>query len=194
MSEAAAATGQETTDTGSAAATGSTDATQVADGAKTGETQAAAAVEYTDFKLPDGVALDKELISEFKDIAKAKGLKQEDAQSLVELGAKIAQKQAVSLQEAVKKQVSDWESEAKADKEFGGEKLDENLAVAKKGLETVGNDALKSLLKTTGIGSHPEVIRAFIKIGKLVSEDKVETGRGTATDPKSLAATLYPNQ
>ena len=193
MSEAAAATGQETTDTGSAAA-GSTDATQVADGAKTGDTQTAAAVEYTDFKLPEGVALDKELISEFKDIAKAKGLKQEDAQSLVELGAKIAQKQAVSLQEAVKKQVSDWESEAKADKEFGGEKLDENLAVAKKGLETVGNDALKALLKTTGIGSHPEVIRAFIKIGKLVSEDKVETGRGNPTDPKSLAATLYPNQ
>jgi len=108
----------------------------------------------------------------------------------VDLGAKNALNQAKSLQEAAKKTVSDWAAEAKADKEFGGEKFDSNVAIAKKGLDAVGNDKLKSLLKESGIGSHPEVIRAFFKIGKMVSEDTTHTGR-TAAPSKSLAETLY---
>lgn len=198
MSEEAANVAGDTQDSGTAAATA--DANIGADSgskpAEPGAAQAqasaepAAAIEYTDFTAPEGVKLDPDAMNAFKELAKSSKLDQATAQKFIDLGAQSTLKQAQALQSAMKKTVSDWAEAAKVDKEFGGEKFAENVAIAKKGLEAVGNAELKKLLNESGIGSHPEVIRAFVKIGKLVSEDKAEPGR-TAPDNKSLAETLY---
>lgn len=76
-------------------------------------------------------------------------------------------------QTAFENQVSEWETLARKDKDFGGEKFDENVAIAVKGLEKVGSPELKALLNQTGLGSHPEVIRAFHKIGKLMTDSGI---------------------
>lgn len=144
--------------------------------------------ETYDLKMPDGVELDKAAADEFTAIAKELKLDQASAQKVADIGAKMAQRQA----EAHTKLVETWVEQVKSDKEFGGDKLQENLAVAKKALDTFGTPELRDVLNSTGLGNHPEVIRAFYKAGKAISEDRFVQGAPAAavTDP---AKKMFPS-
>ena len=132
--------------------------------------------EYGDFTLPEGVQADEEVMGSFKDIAKEAGLKQEDAQKLVDLAADMMQKQADSIYESHKKAVEDWGKQAEADEELKGN-FKENVGLAKKALDQFGSKELTEFLNETGAGNHPEVIKAFYRIGKAISEDKFIEGK-----------------
>ncbi len=83
-----------------------------------------------------------------------------------------------------------WADASRSDKEFGGDKLNESLAVAKQALDTYGDAELKSLLHSSGLGNHPALIRLLVKTGKTLATDAVVTGRAPAGG-KSLADRLY---
>lgn len=117
--------------------------------------------------------------------------------------------------EAFDRQVADWEKEARADKEIGGAKFDENAAIAVKALHHIdtyvevkdaeGNPVkdkdgnvvkqgeIALFLNNSGLGSHPAFIRGFHKIGKLISDaglaDEDQGGGGQGDTLKSR----YPN-
>ena len=55
--------------------------------------------EYADFTLPEGMEADPDLIAEFKAEAKRLNLSQEDAQKLVDIQAKLAEKQSKAVLE-----------------------------------------------------------------------------------------------
>jgi hypothetical protein len=143
--------------------------------------------EKYDFKLPDGVSFDETGIAAFSEFAKENKLSQESAQGLLsKLAPALAQRQEQAL-EQVKTQ---WADTAKADKEFGGDKLNENLAIAKKAIDKFGSPELSAFLNESGLGNHPEIIRAFYRAGKAISEDVfVGGGNRTETDPARL---MYP--
>jgi hypothetical protein len=88
--------------------------------------------------------------------------------------------------------VETWVEQVKADKDIGGDKLDENLGIARKALDHFGTPELKDVLNASGLGNHPAVIKAFVKAGKAISEDTFVTGaaKGSDTDP---AKKLFPN-
>ena len=83
-----------------------------------------------------------------------------------------------------------WAADSKADKEFGGDKLQENLAVAKKARDAFATPALVELLDQSGLGDHPEVIRFFVKAGKAISDDNFVGGGQGSTQP-ATAQKLY---
>lgn len=143
--------------------------------------------ESYEFAMPEGVQLDKAAADEFTAIAKELKLDQATAQKVADVGAKMAQRQA----EAHANLVESWVEQVKTDKEIGGDKLNENLAVARKALDSFGSPELRELLNSTGVGNHPAVIKAFYKMGKAVSEDRMVTGtpRGPETDP---ARKMFP--
>jgi hypothetical protein len=144
-----------------------------------------------DFKMPENMQLDEELAGELKEFAKEKNLSAEEAQKLVDLGVKMREKEASAYQDVQKQ----WVEQIKADQEIGGAQLEENIAVAKKALDAFGTPELKGLLNSTGFGNNPEVVRAFYKIGKAISEDKLIVGEGKPRGgPKDPAKTLFPNQ
>jgi hypothetical protein len=147
------------------------------------------APETYDLKMPDGVELDKAAAEEFTAIAKEMKLSAESAQKFADIGAKMAQRQ----HEAHAKTVEGWMETAKTDKEFGGDKFNENLAVAKKALETFGTPELRDVLNASGLGNHPEVIRAFYKAGKAISEDGFVQGGAKGADANDPAKKLFPN-
>ena len=144
--------------------------------------------EAYEFKMPEGVELDKAAADEFSAIAKEHKLTQEQAQKFADIGAKMAQRQ----QEAHTKLVESWVEQVKTDKDIGGDKLDENLAVARKALETFGTPELRDVHNSTGLGNHPAVIKAFYKAGKAISEDRVVSGQ-PAGGQRDAAKTLFPN-
>ena len=89
---------------------------------------------------------------------------------------------------------AEWRQQATADKEFGGQKLEENLVVARKAMQAFASPELKQLLAQTGLGNHPEVIRMFVKAGKSISEDGFVQGGTAVAKPKSAAEILYDNR
>jgi len=99
-----------------------------------------------------------------------------------------AEAQAV---EALEQKVTDWTAGGKTDKEFGGDQYDENVAIAIKGLEAVAGDEVKTILSQTGLGSHPEVIRMFLKIGKVFGDPSIITSHGGVAERKDAADILY---
>jgi hypothetical protein len=150
---------------------------------------AAAEVDYT-FEMPEGIELDKSSTEEFVAIAKELKLPQDAAKKLVGLEVKRVQ----AAQEQHSKLVESWAESVKADKEIGGDKLDVNLAVARKAIDTFGTPELKDLLNRTGLGNHPEVVKLAWKIGKAISEDAFVRGapKSPATE-NDLAKSLFPS-
>lgn len=148
--------------------------------------------EKYEFKAPDGREFDQGVLEQFSEVAKELKLTQEGAQKVIDkLSNAIAEKQANTLKAAA----DEWVKSVNADKEIGGDKLNENLSVAKKALEAFGTPELRALLNESGLGNHPEIIRAFFKAGKAISEDRyVPGGIGGFSGAKDPAKSLYPNQ
>lgn len=146
--------------------------------------------QYADFAMPDGVALDPEMATEFKSVAKELNLPQDKAQRLADIGAKLVQKSGTQNAEVVKAARAEWSAAAQADKEFGGEEFKANLVYARKALDTFGTPELKQVLNGSGLGDHPEFIRFMYRAGKAVSADTYVPG-GAAQAPKSDADVFY---
>lgn len=112
--------------------------------------------------------------------------------------AEAAARQARSVTDAQAKlqadhaaQVAQWEADAKADKVIGGAKYDENVATALKGVAAVADDEFRALMDQTGLGNHPAVIRAFLKVGQQIADTPVVKGTPTNGAAKSLSSALY---
>jgi len=200
MTDAVATAGTQTPDTADAQPTDPTavgtppvvaqpTAAPPADGTLLTEEKPATPVvpEVYEFKMPDGFTLDATVAQEFSPIAKEMGLTQEQAQKFADVYAKAQQRQLDTHTE----QMSQWVDQVKADKEIGGDKLAENLSIARKAIDTFGGDEVRTLLNDTGFGNHPALIRMAVKIGKAISEDALI--RGTQAGVEGDAASrMYP--
>jgi hypothetical protein len=198
MTDTTAATSTPSTDAGEPTTTDSTAApaadiaaTAPADATSTQDAKPTEPVvpETYDLKMPEGVELDQAATTEFTAIAKELKLDQAAAQKLADIGAKMAQRQA----DAHAQLVETWTEQVKTDKEIGGDKLAENLGVARKAIDTFGSPELKALLNSTGLGNHPEVVKLAFKVGKAISEDGFVSGSPKGNTTNDPAKKLFPN-
>ena len=192
MTDTAVEASTSTTNAGDQTTTDSTtvDTTTATPAVTTPETKAAEPVipEKYDLQMPEGVTLDSTAADEFTTIAKELKLDQGQAQKLADVAAKMQTRQA----EQHSKLVETWVESVKTDKEIGGDNLAENLGIARKALDTFGSPELKDVLNATGFGNHPAVIKAFVKMGKAISEDRFVTGGAKAANT-DMAKTMFPS-
>ena len=159
--------------------TEATTTTTPAEGTKPAEPPAKleGAPEKYEFKAPEGQTYDPQILSAFEAAAKDSNLSQAAAQKLLDtMSPQIAHRQldqAIAIRKG-------WVEQSRTDTEFGGVNLESNLAIAKKGYDKFASPALKTLLDSTGLGSHPDVIRMFVNIGKAISEDTFVGGSAGA--------------
>lgn len=156
---------------------------------------AGAATAEIDFKLPEGVDEKDPFFEGFKDFAKAEGISAAQAQKLADrYGAQVkAAKEQVAAQR--QKQVDGWFQSLKADKEIGGTNFDQAFSVAKQGLEQFATPEFKQLLRESGLGSHPEMVRFIYRTGKALAEDSSAGAGGNGGKENTRAAQLrarYP--
>ncbi|WP_347989486.1 hypothetical protein [Methylomonas sp. AM2-LC] len=156
-------------------------------------------IEYTDFSIPDGLTINADLLGEFTTAAKTYNLTQEQAQALADLGVKQAQ--------SILKQVEDnkiaetlardtaWLNASQSDPEIGGEKLQENVALAIKARDQLATPEFSKYLEDTGLGNHPEMIRMLAKVGKQLGEDGFLPGgsAGGSHEEPTIAERMFPN-
>lgn len=149
------------------------------------------APETYEFQPVEGdVPIDPQVLEQFAEVAKELNLPQDQAQKMIDKVAPVIQARQAEQIAAVQAQ---WAETSKADKEFGGDKLNENLASAKKALDTFGTPELRTLLNDSGIGNHPEVIRFMVRTGKAISEDRFVAGSAPGQAQAGDAKRFYPN-
>lgn len=154
--------------------------------------------DYGDFTLPEGMIVNDAVLGEFKALSAELGLSKEQAQKLVDFRAQQEQ----ALFESYRAQGEGWVKSAQNDAEYGGKAFAANIAVADRAVAAFGTPELRSLLNPyhptenptgTGLGNHPEIIRAFYRAGLTVTEP----GPVNTTSPLSGKADhvdiLYPS-
>jgi len=148
--------------------------------------------EKYDFQMPENVTMDEASLNAFSQFAKDAGLNQEHAQAMLSKLAPAMQERQAQVQADMK---AAWTESTKTDKEIGGVQLDQNLKVAMKALKAFGTPELQTLLNESGLGDHPELIRACYRAGKTISEDSfVPSGTAARQTTKDYSSQLYPNQ
>lgn len=140
--------------------------------------------QYAPVTAPEGLEIDAAALDSFLPVAKTLNLTQEQLQGLVEYQAQ----QSIEAQKAL---VEGWETSLKADKDFGGANYENNKLTALKAVSAFGSPELVEFFNTTGLGSHPEIVKAFAKIGKTISEDRFHPETKTGSQ-KTLAERMYP--
>lgn len=191
----------DSTANGQTAEEGKKDEGASTEGEKKQDEGKAGAPEKYEFKFEEGVQIDAESLQEFEAFAKEKGLDQESAQAIADFGPKLMAKFVAKQVEAAEAATQEWAEQTKNDKVLGGEKLTENLSIAKKAVDAFASSELKALLgkyhptenpKGTGLGNHPEVIRMLHKVGQAISEDTLGGSGGADSASEDPALVLYP--
>jgi hypothetical protein len=167
----------------------------------TTEVAAPVVPEKYEFKAPEGTEYDSAVVDSYSAAAKEAGLTQEAAQKVIEkMAPALAERQATQIK-AVQE---GWLEATKTDSEFGGAKLSENMAIAKKALDQFdplpaaveGQKAttpLRTFLDQTGIGNNPDLIRFMYRAGKAISQDGFVAGSASTDTPRHIKDILYNN-
>ena len=164
---------------------------QGSDKDKKPETQAPEKYELT---APEGTELDSKAVELFEPVARELDLTNEQAQKLAGLWPQLQEQMQQRQAESWGQQVEKWAADTKADKEIGGDKYAGAVGHAQKALDTFASKEFREFLDTTGMGNHPEMVRAFAKVGKLMSEDSFVTGQGSGSQKNELVEAFYPKK
>lgn len=147
---------------------------------------------YGAFKLPDGTTVDGESMAQATELFKEAGLPQEQAQKFIDLALSREQAAATRGVQAFVDLQTKWVSEIKADPEIGGARFEASMASAGRAIDRLGVPGLREALNLTGAGNNPAIVKAFVRLGQMVSEDRFMPGRNAAPAvPRSAAEVIY---
>lgn len=147
---------------------------------------------YSDFTLPEGMAMNQAALDKFLPLAKEMNLSQEKAQQMVDLFAEQIGAIEQGSREAWERQKQEWTEAVRKDPELGGANYDATLQHSQAFVARFGDAELQTLLDEYGVGSHPALVRAFAKAGKAAAEDTF--GRVDPPGaPRSIANKFYPD-
>lgn len=149
--------------------------------------------EKYEFKYPEGYQADEAALGEYSTAFKELGLTNEQAQRLVDMDAKRSVSSTEASVAAHKQQVESWVGELKSDPEFGGAKFEANVGIANKALAAFGSPELTQFFKDTGLGNHPQLVKAFHKIGSQLGEGSIHKTTSDQPAERSIAERMYPN-
>lgn len=173
---------------------------------------AGAAPEKYDLKVPDGSTVDAEFVNRTADTARALGLSNEAGQKLLDAQiAEISKATSVAIDTAKADQLkamqpggaiwteqeAKWRGTALTDTEIGGspEKLQASVDLASKVVNRFATEDAKTFFQNSGLGSHPELVRVFARIGRTMSEATLAlpgTRATAATTEDERLAKRYP--
>lgn len=129
------------------------------------------------YTIPEDAGLTEQQVAAFREQAHAMGLPQRQAEGVVAFYAK---------QQAAAREALYQHGYSVLTEEWGGA-FKERLAVATKAAELYGGPELIQVLKDTGLGNHPAMVRAFAKIGLEITEPGELRGGSGGRSPARLS-------
>ena len=140
-------------------------------------------VDYSTVELPEGVTLDEAALEHFAPRLKELGVSSEKAKDLFSDFAKYQETQ-------MQRQLDEFNKAWDADAAVIGKMPKEDLGAAKAAMNAFFDDEGAKLLSGR-IGDSPALVRALVKIGKAMREDKFVEGEGAGSQ-KAAEDILYP--
>lgn len=147
--------------------------------------------EKYDIKVAEDSLLGDEDVERIAAQAKELGLTNEEAQELADMESDAVGRYQEKLDKKVEDIRAGWLKAAEKDKEIGGDAFKENVENSKRVIDKFGTDEFKKALEETGFGNHPEVIRLFSRIGKLMADDKMVFSREQSSGEKPIEEVFY---
>lgn len=149
-----------------------------------------------DLALPEGLTVSDEQATALLDLFNDDKLSPKDrANKLVEMHGTLVQSAIQTVGEQmvaeIQRQQAEWETAVKSDPEIGGANLAPNLAKVSKLIDAEGTPELRQALDATGAGSHPEIVKFFVKMADRYAEG-APAGGGNPTSRESTAQRMYP--
>lgn len=121
-----------------------------------------------DLKLPDGLAVVPEELDAWRKEFMAAGLTKKQANRI--LANYFARAGTEFTKAATDRTAATTQAELALKQEFG-DQYDANLDIARAALKKFGSESLANQMVSTGLGSHPDMVRLLLKIGKMTMED-----------------------
>ena len=118
---------------------------------------------------------DEGVLDGYKQFSHQNGLNQEQAENILGLYNDIQEEEAEGYQQSIKD--LEVESTIELQREWG-KNFDGNMDYAKRAYAQFASPGLSEVLDNTGLGNHPEMIRAFSKIGQMLGEESLAVGTG----------------
>ena len=122
-------------------------------------------------ELPEGMAWDDELEASFREAAFSAGMLPKQAAATVDAFASLMGRRFQDAQTA--RDQARAEGVAQLRREWGA-RFDRNILLARKGLETIADPDFSQLLRDTGLGHHPALVKAMARLGAQFAEDSLE--------------------
>lgn len=150
--------------------------------------------EKYELKIPDGSLLDPKRIEAISEYAKEQKLSNEEAQAMLTRESTAVTEHVQAQRSELKTQSEKWLSEAHADKEIGGDKFNESVEVAHRAMsEFFPGTQIKEFMNVTGFGNRADIIKGFLRMGRLMQDAKIQAPNGTGDSaPKgSVVSRIY---
>lgn len=148
---------------------------------------------YEDFKAPEGLKYDDQVMDAFREVAKESNLSQEQAQHLLDKVAPvIAQRQMSQIAEVSKQ----WADRSRSDKELSSD-WNRSMADIARVRDRFAKNADGSVdpdiaeFMSTPIGNHPGLLKLLARAGRAFGE--ADFPRGSTAPEKDPLAALYAN-
>lgn len=146
------------------------------------------------FTDDEGQPLNDAEIAEFQAPFKEAKLTNRQAKILHDQFIKARQGWVNTLIEDNKKMRADNLAKIHNDPDIGGSHINDTKHYVGAVMDRYGTQELRDYLNETGLGSHPELVRVFARIGKDLTPDGFVQGRGRVVSENSFerAKRMYP--
>jgi len=149
----------------------------------------------------EGFSIDPALVQNASPVLRDLGLSNDDANKLMPVARDIMARTQESLvrqiEDAAAVQKKEWYDAFLADPDIGGARRIETEHFAAKALDALGyidGHPFRSALNASGFGNHPDMLRAFRRLGELVGEDGGLVRPMTASNrTRPVWERLYPD-
>lgn len=148
------------------------------------------------FKLPDGVEVDEAQLDAYRQWAAEQKLTPAQAQAALDYYQQAMEAFAEQEMQQTREEIARWKQEARS---MWGNEYEQNLAAANRALTSMRSELgdryqeLVSILRTTGLGTHPAVLALFHTVSKYTAEAQTRSGAPGAEDSREARLRrMYP--
>jgi hypothetical protein len=156
--------------------------------AKDGEKKAP---EKYDLKIPEGSKLKATAVERIDRIAREQGLTNDEAQQLLVQEHEAVKAYSSELDAEFTRVKQNWKAELEKDPELGGDNLKKNSEIARRGLEANFSKKTIELIDQMEYGNNKEFFRDLVKLGKRLSDDKINPSGGNPPAPRKSSGEVF---
>ena len=154
-------------------------------------------IEYEDFKLPENLSIDNEMMSTAKEKFAALKIPQDKAQELVDMNTEAVNKALQAKDQEWLNTTQKWATEVANDPELGGANYGKTISKANRALAKFDQTGgLTDFFTTSNAGNNPDMIRFLVAVDNATSDAGFIKGGSSAGPQKeeSLGDIFYGNQ